>query len=73
MPFLPGRLGEGQLVMTGPLVTTAQLADQLAWGTPGCSLSQCPCPFSGKFLSLQRPSGYEKESSLSPRSTCAAG
>lgn len=33
MPFLPGRLGEGQLLMTGPLVITAQLADQLAWGT----------------------------------------
>lgn len=34
MPFLPGRLGEGQLSMTRPLVIKAQLADQLAWGTP---------------------------------------
>lgn len=45
MPFLPGRLGDGQLLMARPLVITAQGADQLAWETPCCSLAQCHAHF----------------------------
>lgn len=55
MLFLPVRLGEGQLVMTRPTVTTAQLADQLAWRPPCYSLAQPPCPFSGNSLSPPQP------------------
>lgn len=67
MPFLLGRPGEGQRVMTRTLVITAQLAEQLAWGTSCCFLSQCSCPFSGGFLFLLWPCGVLSE----PCFTCA--